>query len=164
MVFIYFFCWPIFDTQFDLHLFLKTANVIGRKKRCDLFHPNWFILITVAVRENKLMWKGSIELVRCRVMEIFVDLQQWLKLNLSNTKFRESLLGFRTPYRLEKQQRLNEQLSERLASFRIIGAQFRAILKPLRPSEHYRIDGFKRTFHFSSLSRETQVSKCFQSG
>ena len=35
------------------------------------------------------------------------------------------------------------QLSERLATLGIMGFQLRASLKPLGPSQHYRIEGFK---------------------
>jgi len=45
--------------------------------------------------------------------------------------------------RLEKQHRSDVRLSERLASLGIMGAQLSAHLKPLGPSQHYGIEGFK---------------------
>ena len=44
---------------------------------------------------------------------------------------------------LEKQQRSDAQLSERLASLGIIGPQLRAPLEPVRPSQHYNMAGLK---------------------
>ena len=44
---------------------------------------------------------------------------------------------------LEKQQRLDEQLFERLASLGIMWVQLRASLNPLGPSQHYRNERFK---------------------
>ena len=50
--------------------------------------------------------------------------------------------------RLEKQHRLDVQLSERLASFGIMGAELMDPLKPLRLSEHYRTEVFKGVLNF----------------
>ena len=43
--------------------------------------------------------------------------------------------------RLEKQHRSDAQLSEGLASLGIMGVLMRALLKPLGPTQHYRIEG-----------------------
>ena len=70
---------------------------------------------------------------------------------------------------LEKQRRSDVLLSERLASLGIMSVQWVPLLKPLEPSQHYRIERFKGAPDWASMMpRDASFSdsrcKFFQSG